>query len=175
MSKKSDKLKSEFEEKLRESHTPSPQEERDIQDEYGQDERDKLDVDIEYSKTIPVIEEQVHVDKEIRETGQVHIAKDVHREDVALDLPIIHEEAEVERIEVNQYVDTPPPPVRYEGEKMIIPVLKEVLVVEKRLLVVEEIHITKRRTEEHDTQHIELRREEIRVERKRNTPDEPER
>ncbi|EJF10623.1 hypothetical protein O71_07896 [Pontibacter sp. BAB1700] len=56
---------------------------------------------------------------------------------------------------------------------MIIPVLKEVLVVEKRLLVVEEIHVTKRRTEEHDTQHVELRREEIRVERKRNNPNEP--
>ncbi|MBF8964538.1 YsnF/AvaK domain-containing protein [Pontibacter sp. FD36] len=172
MSKKSDKLKSEFDEKLRESRT-TPLEERDIQDEYGRDERENLDVDIEYSKTIPVIEEQVRVDTEVRETGNVHIAKEVHREDVDLDLPIIHEEAEIERVEINQYVDTPPPPVRYEGDKMIIPVLKEVLVVEKRLLVVEEIHVTKRRTEEHDKQHVELRREEIRVERKRNNPNEP--
>jgi uncharacterized protein (TIGR02271 family) len=175
MSKKSDKLKSEFDEKLRESHATSPQEERDIQDEYGRDEHEKLDVDIEYSKTIPVIEEQVHVDKEIRETGQVYIAKDVHRENVNLDLPIIHEEAEIERVEINQYVDTPPPPVRYEGDKMIIPVLREVLVVEKRILVVEELHVTKRRTEEHDTQQIELRREEIRVERKGGNPNDPER
>jgi uncharacterized protein (TIGR02271 family) len=178
MNKKSDKLKSEFEDKLREGHSTSPQEERDIQDEYGRDERDRLadpdkrnerdrlDADIEYSKTIPVIEERARIDKEIRETGQVHIEKEVHREEVSLDLPTIHEEAEVERIEINQYVDTPPPPVRYEGNKMIIPVLKEVLVVEKRILVVEELHITKHRTEEHDNQKIELRREEIRVERK---------
>ncbi|EJF10622.1 DUF2382 domain-containing protein [Pontibacter sp. BAB1700] len=107
MSKKSDKLKSEFDEKLRESRT-TPLEERDIQDEYGRDERENLDVDIEYSKTIPVIEEQVRVDTEVRETGIVHIAKEVHREDVDLDLPIIHEEAEIERVEINQYVDTPP-------------------------------------------------------------------
>lgn len=175
MNKKTDKLKSEFDEKLREGQSSSPLEECDIRDEYGQDEREKLDVDVEYNKTIPVIEEQVRVDTEVRETGQVHIAKEVHRENVDLDLPIIHEEAEIERIEINQYVDTPPPPVRYEGDKMIIPVLKEVLVVEKRLLVVEEIHVTKRRTEEHNTTHVELRREEIRVERKRNNPDRPER
>ena len=175
MSKKSDKLRSEFDDKLRESHPANPQEERDIQDEYGRDEREKLDVDIEYAKTIPVIEEQVHVDKEVRETGQVRISKDVHREDVSLNLPIIHEEAEIERVEINQYVDTPPPPVRYEGDKMIIPVLKEVLVVEKRILVVEELHITKHRTEEQDSQQIELRREEIRVERRQSNSNDPER
>ncbi|GGG26620.1 YsnF/AvaK domain-containing protein [Pontibacter amylolyticus] len=174
MSKKTDKLKSEFDEKLHESQSSSPMENRDIQDAYGR-EREKLDVDIEYNKTIPVIEEQLRVDKEVRETGSVHIAKDVHRENVDLDLPIIHEEAEIERVEINQYVDTPPPPVRYEGDKMIIPVLKEVLVVEKRLLVVEEIHVTKRRTEEHNTEHVELLREEIRVERKQNSPEGPER
>ncbi|PKV62411.1 YsnF/AvaK domain-containing protein [Pontibacter ramchanderi] len=172
MSKKTDKLKSEFDEKLREGHASSPLEERDIQDEYGRDEREKLDVDIAYSKTIPVIEEQLHVDKEVRDTGNVRVAKEVHRDQVDLDLPIIHEEAEIERVKVNQYVDTPPPPVRYEGDKMIIPVLKEVLVVEKRLLVVEEIHVTKRRTAEPNTEHVELLREEIRVERKRSNPDE---
>lgn len=176
MNKKSDKLKSEFDEKLRDSHAVNPQEERDIQDEYGREERENLDVDIAYAKTIPVIEEQVQVDKEVRETGQVRISKDVHREDVSLDLPIIHEEAEVERVEINQYVDTPPPPVRYEGDKMIIPVLKELLVVEKRILVVEELHITKHRTEEHANQQVELRREEIRVERKQNNePQDPRR
>lgn len=171
MNKKPDKLKSEFDEKLRESHAANPIEERDIQDEYGHEERDRLEDGRNSSETIPVIEEQMRVDKEVRETGSVHIAKEVHREDVALELPIIHEEAEIERVEINQYVETPPPPVRYEGDKMIIPVLKEVLVVEKRLLVVEEIHVTKRRTEEHDTQHIELRREEIRIERKGNDPE----
>ncbi|WP_255593690.1 YsnF/AvaK domain-containing protein [Pontibacter sp. HSC-14F20] len=170
MSKKTDKLKSEFDEKLREGQVNKPLEERNMQDEYSRDDREKLDVNIEYNKTIPVIEEQVRVDKEVRETGSVHIAKEVHRENVDLDLPIIHEEAEIERVEINQYVDTPPPPVRYEGDKMIIPVIKEVLVVEKRLLVVEEIHVTKRRTEEHNTEHVELLREEIRVERKRNDP-----
>ena len=175
MSKKPDKLKSEFDEKLRENRPASPLEERDIQDEYGHEARDRIDDGRNSPDTIPVIEEKMRVDKEVQETGSVHIAKEVHREDVDLDLPIIHEEAEVERVEINQYVDTPPPPVRYEGDKMIIPVLKEVLVVEKRLLVVEEIHVTKRRTQEQDTQHIELRREEIRIERKRNDPNDRER
>ncbi|MCP2044147.1 YsnF/AvaK domain-containing protein [Pontibacter sp. HSC-36F09] len=174
MNKKTDKLKSEFDEKLRQDQS-TPLEGRDIQNGDTPEDREKLDVDIEYNKTIPVIEEQVRVDKEVRETGSVHIAKEVYSENVDLDLPIIHEEAEIERVEINQYVDVAPPPVRYEGDKMIIPVLKEVLVVEKRLLVVEEIHVTKRRTEEHNTEHVELLREEIRVERKRSSPEGPER
>lgn len=169
MSKKSDKLKSEFEEKLHESNSPDHRQ-QDMREGYGREKLDKLDADIEYSKTIPVIEERARIDKEIRETGEVHIEKQVHRGEVALDLPTIHEEAEVERVEINQYVDTPPPAVRYEGDKMIIPVLKEVLVVEKRILVVEELHITKHRTEEMSQQKIELLREEIRVERRGKSP-----
>lgn len=168
MSEKSDKLKSEFEEKLRQSHPENPLPEPGTHQ--PQPAANPLSGDNEYASTIPVIEERVHVDKEIRETGQVHIEKQVHREEVALDLPTIHEEANIERVAVNQYVDTPPPPVRHEGDKMIIPVLKEVLVVEKRILVVEELHITKNRTEEHHTEHVELRREEIRVERKNADP-----
>lgn len=108
MSKKTDKLRSEFDEKLRESRSTSPDEERDIQDEYGRDEHDLPNGDSGYTRTIPVIEEQVQVDKEVRETGQVHIEKDVHSEEVSVDLPIIHEEAEIERVEINQYVDTSP-------------------------------------------------------------------
>jgi len=48
---------------------------------------------------------------------------------------------------------------------MIIPVLEEVLVVEKRLMLKEEIHITQHNEEFHRPQHIVLRTEDITVER----------
>jgi stress response protein YsnF len=44
-------------------------------------------------------------------------------------------------------------------------VLEEVLVVEKRLLLKEEVRITKRRIETHMPQRVILRREEVAVER----------
>jgi uncharacterized protein (TIGR02271 family) len=115
------------------------------------------------SKVIPVIEEQVQVGKRVRETGSVRISKKVHQEEVTVDEPIVQEHVEVERVPVNQYVDIAPPAIRYEGDKMIISVLEEV--VEKRLILVEEIHITKQQEKTHDPQKVTLRKEELRVER----------
>ena len=54
--------------------------------------------------------------------------------------------------------------MRSEEDTLIIPVLEEVLVVEKRLLLKEEVRITKRE-ETHTPQRVTLRREEAAVER----------
>lgn len=51
------------------------------------------------------------------------------------------------------------------GDVMIVPLLEEVLVVEKRLMLKEELHISKRRTEVHNPQRVILRSEEVTVER----------
>ncbi|GAA4451015.1 hypothetical protein GCM10023189_12500 [Nibrella saemangeumensis] len=116
------------------------------------------------SRIIPVIEEQIHIGKDVVETGRVVISKRVREEEQTVDIPLVSEEMNVERVAVNQYVDTPPA-VRYEGETMIIPVLKEVLVVEKRLVLVEELHVTKRQVETTETQRVTLRKEEVTVDR----------
>ena len=87
-------------------------------------------------------------------------------------MPLNQEEVMVERVTLNQYVDSPPPPVRYEGDTMIIPVLQEVAVVEKRLLLVEELRVTKRQVQKQETQQVSLRQEEVQVTR---VNDEPER
>jgi stress response protein YsnF len=58
-----------------------------------------------------------------------------------------------------------PIPVRYEGDTMIVSLLKEVLVVETRLLLTEEVHITTRRTERHAPARVTLRREDVTIER----------
>jgi len=65
-------------------------------------------------------------------------------------------------------VDTPPPAMRYEGDTTIIPVLREVMVVQKRYEIMEEIRITKRKTESTDTQQVILRKEEVNIERSSN-------
>jgi stress response protein YsnF len=51
---------------------------------------------------------------------------------------------------------------------MIVSILEEVLVVEKRLRLKEEIHIRKRRVETHQPQQVTLRYEEARIERLNN-------
>jgi uncharacterized protein (TIGR02271 family) len=55
-----------------------------------------------------------------------------------------HDEVVVERVPVDRQVDAAPSP-RQEGDTLVIPVVEEVLVVEKRLVVREEVRITRRR------------------------------
>lgn len=116
------------------------------------------------SAVIPVIEEQVHVGKQVIETGKIIVSKKVFEEEKAIDVSLIHEEHDIERIPVNQYVETAPE-VRYEGDTMIIPVLKEEVVIQKRLFLTEELRITKRKVETSAPQQVSLRREEVTVER----------
>lgn len=112
---------------------------------------------------IPVINEQLAIEKQIIETGKVTISKIVHQDNVHLDTQLFHEQVNVERIEINQYIETLPEAIRYEGETMIVSVLKEVF--EKRLILVEELHVTKLKNVETVPQQENLRREEIRIER----------
>lgn len=113
---------------------------------------------------IPVIEERLQVDKQLVETGRLLVSKVVKEEERMITTPLIHEEFSVERVNVNQYVDVAPA-VRYEGDVTIIPVVKEVVVVETRLVLVEEVRITKRQVTTTDTQRVTLRQEEVTVER----------
>lgn len=121
-------------------------------------------------ETIPVVEEQVKIGKKEVETAKVHISKKVHEELKDVDIPFMHEEVEVERVAMNKHVNEPPPPVRYEGEKMIISVLKEEVVVQKRLVLVEELHVTKKQVETHQKQSIPLKKEEVHIERVKTSP-----
>ncbi len=113
---------------------------------------------------IPVIEEQVRVERRTTETGVVRIAKTVEEWVEAVDEPTVQETVEIERTAVNRPVDGPEE-ARYEGDTLVIPLLEEVLVVEKRLIVREEVRIRKRRTESRTPQEVTLRREDVHVER----------
>ena len=114
---------------------------------------------------ILLIEEQLQIDKVWQETGRVQVSKKVTEEAVDYNLPVMQEEVIMERKSINQYVDTAPAPSRYEGETLIIPVVKEVLVVEKKLMLVEELHIHKRRSEQTISGTEVLRKESVELHR----------
>ena len=118
--------------------------------------------------SIPVTEERVNVGKKIIEKGRVKISKIVKEESEVLNLPTTNEQVHIRRVPVNKIVENVPETVRYEGNTMIIPVLQEVTVVEKKLLLVEEIHVTKTSVFSEETKEIKLRKEEISIERSDN-------
>lgn len=113
---------------------------------------------------IPVIEERIRVEKKLVESGRVRISKKLQVEEETVDIPVLQEEVVVERVPVHQFVETAPQ-IRYEGDTMIVPVVREVVVVEKRIELIEELHITKRTTQTQVSQQIDLRKEEVIVER----------
>ncbi|MDB5301088.1 MAG: hypothetical protein JWO87_2751, partial [Phycisphaerales bacterium] len=57
------------------------------------------------------------------------------------------------------------PEVRREGDTLIVPLVEEVLVVEKRLVLREEVRVTTRRSQTHQPQRVTLRSEEAEIER----------
>lgn len=186
MKDRGDKLHSEFEQKLRESELARKHENSSVTDADTTADARETDHAVHAAPAntapagsetnyIPVVEEQVRIDKKTVETGSVHVYKDVHEEQVSVDVPTVQEEVNVERVAINEYVESAPPSVRYEGDVMIIPVLHEELVLVKRLKLVEELHVTKRRIETHEQQQVTLRKEEVNVSRVNRNEENPRR
>jgi uncharacterized protein (TIGR02271 family) len=119
----------------------------------------------EVSKAIPAMEENLRLGIKQVQTGKVRAIKKVHEEDLIVTGPVVNDEIQIERIPLNQYVEVAPPPVRYEGETMIIPVVEEEVVVQTRLKIVEEVRITRKKVETTVEKPITLRREEVVVKR----------
>jgi uncharacterized protein (TIGR02271 family) len=111
---------------------------------------------------VPVVREEVKVGKRMEERGSVvvHIVPRVRTEEV--NLPLAEEEVEVERVPVNRFVNATQP-VRQEGDVTVVPVYEEVLVVERRLVLKEEVRVRRRRRVRQERHPIELRAEEAHV------------
>jgi uncharacterized protein (TIGR02271 family) len=127
------------------------------------DPEDPLSQNSQSQVIIPVLAEGLVVEKVAHDTGGVRATKSVRERVQVVDEPLSREEITVERKAVNQVLTTPAQP-RQEGDTLVIPVMEEILVVERRLLLKEEIHIHKRRKEVHDPRRFVLRSEEVSIE-----------
>ena len=116
--------------------------------------------------TVPVVQETVKVDRKMVDTGRgVRIEKRVVEHEEEVDAPLMLEELAVERIPIDRIIAGPEPQQHYEGETLVVPVLEEVLVLEKRVRLKEEVRITRRQRQVHQPQRVSLRTEEVSVER----------
>jgi stress response protein YsnF len=122
---------------------------------------------------LPLAEETVSVERRLVETGRVRVSlrTEVEQREVA---ETLHSESvEVEHVPVNPHPRrggggaAAPPRRRW---RWIIPVVEEVLVVERRLVLREELHLHVRRTAEHFRQTVPLRRQEVAIDA---TPGDP--
>jgi stress response protein YsnF len=113
---------------------------------------------------VPVVHEDVHVEKRVVEGGGVRVHKTVDEREVRVHDSVTVEHVDVQRIKIDQIVESHPR-VREEGDLTIIPVVEEVLIVEKRLMLREEIHVRRTRETRTEEQPVTLRQERVEVER----------
>jgi uncharacterized protein (TIGR02271 family) len=118
----------------------------------------------ERETVIPLLQEELSVAKRVVETARVRVSRVTHDHQQLVDELLNHEKVEVERVPVDRPVDAMPS-IRQEGEVTIIPVVEEVLKVERCLVLKEEVHIRRVKTTERHQEQVTLRKQEVLVSR----------
>ena len=102
------------------------------------------------TETIRVGREELHVTRRIVDRGGIRVRIGVEERDESIDVLLREQSIEVTRVPVGRVVTTAPEQ-RQEGDTLVIPILEEVLVIERRLVLKEEIRV--RRTEQNRPAH----------------------
>ena len=116
---------------------------------------------------IPVVEERIAVDKRQVETGRgLRVTKTIEQHEELVDPPLMEDELVIEHVSCDILLDEGQSiGPRKEGDTLIVPVLEEVVIVQKRVRLREEIRITRHRRETHDPQNVTVRKERVKIER----------
>ena len=121
-------------------------------------------------KVLPVVEERALVGVRRVDTGRVRVRVVTETVDEPVTATLAGERVEVTRVPVGREVDALPA-MRVEGDVTILPVVEEVLVVERRLVLREEVHLRRvAGTEQVDTT-LPLRRQRVVIERMETSED----
>lgn len=113
---------------------------------------------------LPMMAERHSVETRRIVTGRVRVRVETLTEAVPVSADLQGERVEVTRVPVDREV-TERPDIRIEGDVTIVPVLEEVLVVETRLVLREEIHLRRLHETVRVTDAVDLRSQRATVER----------
>jgi stress response protein YsnF len=121
-------------------------------------------VDHQTVAVVPLVEERLVVSKRSVEGERVRVR--VVTDEVAelARVSLRSERIEVERVPIGRAVETAPP-VREEDGATVIPILEEIVVVEKRLILKEELRVRRVPSTRHEEQPVTLRRQRAEIER----------
>jgi stress response protein YsnF len=113
---------------------------------------------------VPIAEERAAVELQRLSLARVRVKTETQHTKEMLRAELHGEDVEITRVPMEAEIDEPPA-IRNEGDVTVVPVVEERLVVQKRLVLVEEIHIRRRRTTEPIEIPVMLRRQRAVVER----------
>lgn len=115
-------------------------------------------------ETIALVEEALRVGKREVTSGRVRVRSLTDTVEELAKATLDEETVEVTRVPVGREVDAAPA-VRTEEGVVIVPVMEEVLIVEKRLVLKEELHIRRQVTQENVEVPVTLRKQRAVIER----------
>ena len=115
-------------------------------------------------RVIPLLTEEIAFSRRKVDRAVVRVATVTQARPTVVDEQLTHERVEVERIAINRMIDAVPP-IREEGDITIISVVEEIVVVERRLLLKEEVRLRKVRVTEQHLETIVLRDQDVVVTR----------
>ncbi|HEU0043088.1 YsnF/AvaK domain-containing protein [Sphingomonas sp.] len=113
---------------------------------------------------IPIVEETAHVFKRAAVTDRVTVRTGAEEHPVTIREQLFRGHVVTSRVPIDREV-TEAPPIRTEGEVTIVPIVEERLVIEKRLFLVEELHLTRETALEHVEISEVLRRTRVDIDR----------
>jgi len=108
--------------------------------------------------------EEAALTRETVETGRLHVGKHTHTREQLIEADLAHETVEITTVPVGVIIDAMPA-IRDDGETLVIPIVEEILVVERRLRLKQEVHVRRIRTTERHRETVTLRHEEAAVTR----------
>lgn len=118
---------------------------------------------------LPLVEESLVVGKREVITGRVQVRTIVTEEPAEVHVSLMRGQVEIERLAIGEEV-LAVPPVREEGDTTIVPVVREEIVVTKRLILVEEIRMRRVTTVEDHVETVVLKSQHAVIDR---APSEP--
>ncbi len=115
-------------------------------------------------QSLELREEQLDVNKQRVQTGEVEVKKDVVEEQKTVNVPVTHEEVYVERRSVDKTdADTTTPMGMGDAEAIHVPIVEEKVEVTKKPVVAEELVIGKKQVTETQQVTENIKREEAKV------------
>ena len=100
--------------------------------------------------------EDATVSRQAIETGRVRVAKVTRTRDHLIDELLARTHYEVDRVPIGRLIDAIPP-IKEDGDLTIVPIVEETVVVERKLMLKEELHIRRVQTSERYQQTVKLR------------------
>jgi stress response protein YsnF len=115
---------------------------------------------VDGEQVLPLFSEEIAVSSRKVDRTVVRVATVTHTRETVINEPLTHERVEIDRVPIDRVIEAVPP-VREEGDITIILLLKKFIVVERRLVLKEEVRLRNVRVTERHLETVVLREQDV--------------